>query len=481
MNSATAVVPEAPEAVPGHSKKALIGMVLGPLVACAIWFLPVALDPKVKHALAISSLMVVYWALEPIDHGLTGLLGCYLFWALGIVKFDTAFSGFTDNTPWFLFGAMIMGEAAARSGLASRIGYIVMGIIGTSYARLLLSVIVLVLILNFLVPSGMAQLAIIAPMILGVMAAFGVGKGSNIGRGLFIILTYTCGLFNKMVLAGGASILTRGLVEKLTGKPISWTLYFIAYLPAVLITILACWLTILWLYPPEKKELPGGRKYLKDSLVAMGPWSAAEKKTLAWLLLAIGLWATDWVHGLSPALVAMGIGLAVSLPLVGVLRTREIRSLNFLLIIFLGGALSMGEVLVKTKALDVITGGMMSWMTPLLNHPFMAAGVLYWTGFGYHFLLASELSMLSTSLPVIIKFAQSHHFNPVALAMLWNFASGGKLFVYQSSVLVLGYSYGQFDGKDMLKVGAVLTLVEGLIVMFLVPIYWPLIGLQWAN
>jgi anion transporter len=482
MNAATAtpVAPEKPSS-PAHSTKSLIGMVLGPVLAIAIWFAPLALDPRAKHAISITALMVLYWALEPIDHGLTGLLGCYLFWALGIVKFDTAFSGFTDNTPWFLFGAMIMGEAAARSGLASRIGYIVMGLIGTSYARLLLSVIVLVLVLNFLVPSGMAQLAIVAPMILGVMAAFGVEKGSNIGRGMFIILTYTCGLFNKMVLAGGASILTRGLVEKLTGKPISWTLYFIAYLPAVLLTIFACWLTILWLYPPEKKELPGGRKYLKDSLAALGPWSVPEKKTLAWLLLAIGLWSTDSLHGISPALVAMGIGLAVTLPIVGVLKTREVRSLNFLLIIFLGGALSMGEVLSKTKALDALTGVMMSWMTPLLGGAFVAAAVLYWTGFAYHFVLASELSMLSTSLPVIIKFAQSHHSNPVAMAMLWNFASGGKLFVYQSSVLVLGYAYGYFDGKDMLKVGAILTLVEGLIVMCLVPLYWPLIGLSWAG
>ena len=53
--------------------------------------------------------------------------------------------------------------------------------------------------------------------------------------------------------------------------------------------------------------------------------------------------------------------------------------------------------------------------------------------------------------------------------------------MYQSSVLVLGYSYGQFDGRDMLKVGAILTVVEGLIVMFLVPIYWPMIGLQWLG
>jgi solute carrier family 13 (sodium-dependent dicarboxylate transporter), member 2/3/5 len=481
MSTAPAVSSEPGLAKPAFSTKSLIGLVLGPVLAIAIWFAPLSLDPKAKHAMAITALMVIYWALEPIDHGLTALLGCYLFWALSIVKFDTAFSGFTDTTPWFLFGAMIMGEAASRSGLASRIGYIVMGLIGTSYAKLLLSVIVLVFILNFLVPSGMAQLAIIAPMILGVMAAFGVTKGSNIGRGMFIILTYTCGLFNKMVLAGGASILTRGLVEKLTGKPISWSLYFIAYLPAVLITIVACWLTILWLYPPEKKELPGGRKYLRESLAAMGPWTVAEKKTLAWLLLAIALWSTDALHGISPAVVAMGIGLAVSLPLIGVLKTKDIRSINFLLIIFLGGALSMGEVLIKTKALDVISGAMMSWMEPLLSNRFVAASVLYWTGFVYHFALASELSMLSTSLPVLIKFAQTHGYNPVALAMLWNFASGGKLFVYQSSVLVLGYAYGQFDGRDMLKVGLVLTIVEGLIVMFLVPIYWPMIGLQWAG
>ena len=153
-----------------------------------------------------------------------------------------------------------------------------MGVMGTSYSRLLLSVIVLVLILNFLVPSGFAQLAIVAPMILGVMTAFGVGKGSNIGRGMFIILSYTCGLFNKMILAGGASILTRGMVEKLTGKTISWDLFFIAYLPVVLVTLFACWLTILWLYPPEIKELPGGRKYMKDSLKALGPWSWVRRK-----------------------------------------------------------------------------------------------------------------------------------------------------------------------------------------------------------
>jgi sodium-dependent dicarboxylate transporter 2/3/5 len=464
-----------------HSLKSLIGLVLGPVLALAFWFAPLSQGPVVKHTLAIVTLMIVYWIFEPIDHGLTALLGCYLFWALKIVKFEEAFAGFADNTPWFMLGAMLLGLAASQSGLAQRIGFLVMRLIGASYSRLLLSVIVLVFILNFMVPSGMAQLAIIAPMLIGVVSAFGVSAGSNIGRGLFIILTYTCGLFNKMILAGGASILTRGLVEKVTGHQISWSQYFIAYLPADLITIFACWLTILWLYPPEKRELPGGKKYLQDSLDALGKWSAAEKKTLLWLLLAICLWGTDFLHGISPAVVAMGIGLAVALPKVGVLTTKDIRSINFLLIIFMGGALSMGEVLIQTKALDTLTNSMMAWMTPLLGNSFQSSSVLYWTGFLYHFVLASELSMLSTSLPVILHFAQTHGYNATAFAMLWNFASGGKLFVYQSSVMILGYAYGYFESRDLIKVGLVLTIVEGLILMFLVPLYWPLIGLHWRQ
>lgn len=472
------VIPGAKETT--LSTRALVGAVLGPLVGVALWFAPLDIAPAARHALAIVVFMIVYWVTEPIDHGVTALIGCYSFWALGIAKFDVAFAGFADNTPWFLFGAMLMGEAAARTGLAKRIGFKVMRLIGTSYARLLLSIIIFVFFLNFLVPSGMAQISIVAPIGIGIAAAFGLGPGSRIGRGLFIILSYTCGLFNKMILAGGASILTRGLVEKLTGKPIYWGQYFIAYLPADLITIFACWLVTLWLFPPEKKAIPGGQEFLDGALREMGPMTVDEKKTLAWLALAIALWATDFLHHISPAVVALGAGLVVSLPKVGVLKTRAIREVNFLMIIFIGGVLSMGEVLEHTKALDVLTQVMMSWMAPLLGNSFQSASVLYWTAFAYHFVLASELSMLSTSLPVIIHFATTHGYNPVAFAMVWNFASGGKLFVYQSSVLMLGYAYGYFEAKDLVRVGLILTVVEGLILMFLVPFYWPLIGLRWT-
>jgi len=459
------------------SRRMLVGAALGPLAAVAIWFAPFPLEPLAQHALAVVAFMIVYWITEPIDHGITALAGCFLFWALNISEFEVAFSGFADPTPWFLYGGLLLGEAAATTGLARRIGYGVIRLIGTSYSRILMSIIVVVVILNFLIPSGMAQVALLAPILMGIVAAFGLEPLSNVGRGLFVIVTYTCGLFNKMILSGGSSILTHGMVQRLSGETIYWSEWLIAFLPMTLVTIFACWFIILRLYPPEKNDLPGGQQFIRDAAERAGPWTADEKKTLAWMLLAIGLWATDRLHHINPAIIAMGAGLAITLPKVGVLTTRMIKQVNLLLIVFMAGALSMGEVLIQTKAIDVLTGTAMSWMTPFLGGPFLSTVVLFWTGFVYHFFLGSELSMLSTSLPVIVNYATTQGFDVKAFSLIWNFSVTSKIFVYQSSVLMLGYAYGYFETKDLLKLGIVLTIVEGIILALLVPLYWPLIGL----
>ena len=61
--------------------------------------------------------------------------------------------------------------------------------------------------------------------------------------------------------------------------------------------------------------------------------------------------------------------------------------------------------------------------------------------------------------------------------MIWTFSAAPKLFIYQSGVLVVGYSYGYFDTKDLFKVGALLSIVTAAILLLLVPLYWPLIGI----
>jgi len=447
-------------------------------VPVAFWFLPLPLALNSRHALAVASFMIIAWITEVLPHALTGLAGCYLFWVLKIVDFETAFSGFADQTPWFLFGAALIGMMASKSGLARRLAYLVMLRVGGGYSRLLLGLILSSFLLTLLVPSGIACVVIMAAVAVGLIEVFGLARGSNVGRGIFVTLTYTAGIFDKMVIAGASSILGRGLIQKVTGIEVYWSQWLLAFLPCVVATVFVMWRLVVWLYPPEKEALAGGVEFLRDSLKKMGAWTPMEKHALLLMSLAIALWATDLIHHISPAVIGIGVGLLAGVPGLGILELEDLKRLNYLPVFFTATAISMGEVLLRTNALNSMTTVLFAWMRPFVTNVFSMAFVPYWTAFVYHIFLGNELSMLATSIPPLMNFAKTAGIHPLPLGLVWAFAAGGKIFVYQSGVMVAGYSYGYFDAKDLVKVGLVLTVVESLVLLLIVPFYWPLLGIR---
>ena len=108
---------------PGHQKDSsviLVGQALAVLVPVAIWFAPIPIEPQTKHTFAIVGFMIICWITQCIDYALAGFIGCFLFWVLQIARFPVAWSGFANDTPWFLFGAFLLGAVATRSGIARR-------------------------------------------------------------------------------------------------------------------------------------------------------------------------------------------------------------------------------------------------------------------------------------------------------------------------------------------------------------------------
>jgi len=470
-------------AVPrANARRSLVVQVLVQVlcVGCplAVWFVPLGLDSRTQHGLSVASFMVVAWITEATEPALAGLIGCFLFWALGIARFELAFAGFASDSTWFVFGALLLGAVATRSGVGRRLAYLVMLRIGTSYSRILLGLIVTNFLLTFVVPSGLARVVIMASIAIGVAHAFGVGPGSNIGRGMFLVITYASGLFDKMIIAGAASIAARGLMEQFGQVEVLWSRWFLAYLPCDLVTMLLAWRLVLILYPPEHAELEGGPEYPRAELNRMGPWTRLETRSAVLLAVAVALWLTDFLHHVSPAMICLGTGLFALLPRIGVLEAAELRRVNYLPVLFVAAAVGMGQVLAATKGLDVVMNLLFGWMKPLMADVYGSTMALYWGGFLYHLVLGSEISMLGTSMPALMNFARSEAMNPLALGMIWTFAAGGKIFTYQSAVMIAGYSYGYFGARDLLRIGLWLTLAEAVILLVLVPYYWPLIGIS---
>jgi len=64
--------------------------------------------------------MVLAWMTQAMEFALAGFVGCFLFWVLKVVPFNVAFSGFANETPWFLFAALLQGFPKLRNlGLES--------------------------------------------------------------------------------------------------------------------------------------------------------------------------------------------------------------------------------------------------------------------------------------------------------------------------------------------------------------------------
>ena len=470
--------PDAAHFIATNPTLVAIGQVLCVIVPVAVWFAPLDIAPQTQHAFAIVGFMVVAWITQAMEFALAGLVGCFLFWALRIVTFDQAFSGFADSTAWFLFAALMFGRIATKSGIARRLAYSIMLRVGTTYPRVLLGLIVTDFLLTFIVPSGIARVVIMASIALALVEAFRAERGSNIARGMFLILTYTGNIFDKMIIAGAGSITAAGLMAKVGGVHISWAQWFFAFLPCSIVTVLAAWRLTLRLFPPEHVMLAGGKDLFRQELKKMGPWSGTEIKAAALLGFAIALWVTDFAHHISPVVIALGVTLFALLPRFGILDAEDMRTLNYMPVFFVAEAVSMGNVLDVTKGLDLLTNAVFAWMTPLLANLFTTTVVLYWVAFIYHFLLASEISMLGTSIPLVMEFAKEHQMHPLVLGLIWTFAAGGKLFAYQSGVLIVGYAYGYFTAGDLVKVGWWLTVVEFIVLALVVPFYWPLLGIQ---
>ena len=78
----------------GLKYRALAGRFSAVALPIALWFAPLGLTRPAQRAIAIGSGLIIGWITEALDPALIGLIGCFLYWALGVVSFPIAFGGF---------------------------------------------------------------------------------------------------------------------------------------------------------------------------------------------------------------------------------------------------------------------------------------------------------------------------------------------------------------------------------------------------
>lgn len=459
--------------------KKLFLFLLAVTAAVVVLFLPLSIVAQEQRILAVVTFMLLLFITQAVPLAITGLMGGFSFWFLCGEPFRKAFSGFADTTPWFVLAALLLGTIAVNARLPDRLAKFILDKCGNSYGMILGGMIALNFILTPLIAAGAAKVVVLCTIALGIIKGAGIDIKSNISRGMILVVTYTATIFDKTIIAGAASILSRGIIEDLSGVSISWGKWFVAYAPTDIITMAGCWYLCMKMFPPEydmQRKLQDRAKD-DDKANVRAPLTTKQKTSIVLLSAAILLWATDVFHGIHPAAIGIGIALIAFIPGIGVLGEKDFNAAHFPLIIFIASAIGMGKMLTDTHVLMAIGNTVFGWLEPLIPYEHLLAAGLYGAANVFHLFLGNEPALLSATLPLVLEFAKTHGLHPETVGMLWVFAAGGKLFIYQSGVLAVGYSFGAFSARDLLKLGAGIIILEGINIALITPLYWTLLGL----
>lgn len=193
----------------------------------------------------------------------------------------------------------------------------------------------------------------------------------------------------------------------------------------------------------------------------------------SWALAAFGLFLLISVFHPFDIPLSVAVLLSVLLLLVSrAVRTQEIYDMiDWRLVVLIAGMIGFGTAMTKT--------GADQYLADLIKNTLGGYGPYAVLG-GFILLTIALTQPMSNQaaalvvLPVAIKTALALGLNPRAFAVAVTYAASCSFLTPLEPACVLIYTPGRYRFFDFVKVGGILTIAVFLIIMLLVPLFWPL-------
>ncbi|MDU4959470.1 MAG: DASS family sodium-coupled anion symporter [Sporomusaceae bacterium] len=477
------------------------GLLLGAAALIAVLLLPTpeGLPAAGKVMLGILLFSVIIWMTDCVSYPTSAaLITALMAFLVGMspnvadpkLLYGTAnglrmaIAGFSNTAHTLVAGALFIAAAMMQTGLDKRIALFVLSKIGARTNRVLAGVIFVGFLLSFFVPSTTARVACLVPIVLGIIAAFGVNKKSKFAGVMMIATAQADSIWNVGIKTAAAqNMVAIGFIEKILGQNITWLEWFIAAAPFAILMSAALYFVLLKVMPPEMDEIAGGQAAITRSLAELGPMQTNEKKLMAISLTLLFFWATEKVlHPFdtsSTTIVAVALMLT---PGIGVMNWKDAQEkIPWGTVVLFGVGISLGSALLSTKAaawlakLFVAAFGLQT-MPALIVLAVLAAFLIF-----IHLGFASATALASAMIPIVISVLQSIQtpgINIVGMTMILQYVvSFGFILPVNAPQNMIAYGTETFEVKDFIRTGIPLTIIAYLLILLLGATYWRWLGL----
>jgi di/tricarboxylate transporter len=238
---------------------------------------------------------------------------------------------------------LIIAEAVGSTGLGERFARFLIGRRRLSYRALIAAVVLVSTVLCVVMPATVSRILLLLPIMAALAQQLGLERGTTgyDGVALAVMMTnYQVG--TTFLPANAPNLVLAGAAETLYGVTFIYGEWLLVQLPVMgILKALVIIGLIWWLFPAETR--------LVETEPPRTPLSPDERRLTAILLVALGLWATDFYHGIHPGWVGLGAGLATLIPLTGVMPVTNFTDrLKFGPFFYIASILGLGAVIVET-------------------------------------------------------------------------------------------------------------------------------------
>lgn len=332
------------------------------LIPLLIFAIPLsgAYTPELRLFFTITTFAIILIAFELLPLLVASLFIPTAYLLSGLVPAATAFGVFTSPTVWMILGLLILAEVLDKGGLLERIALYCIRKCGGTYKGIIYGILLTGFVLN-LATFGNAYLIMI-------MVSFGVVKAMRLEIGKESALIGFAGLVGGMSWSCAFYDAVRNSLMETNIRTI-WPDFTIQWYDMALynglmvLFIFGIMALLIKLFPCRCETLQQGKDYFDNRYKELGPMSKDQKKVAFVAATMMVYLFTSSLTGLPPAYAFMTLPYLLFLPGFHVANESTIKNLNFGMVLFVAGCLSIGSVGSALGISKLIT----STVTPMLT------------------------------------------------------------------------------------------------------------------
>lgn len=324
----------------------------------------------------------------------------------------------------------------------------------------------------FIIPNPFARTVILASIVIGYLDEFDLtyAQREAILLSLFISSAASgLGLLTGDFILNGAALDVGGAV--LNGA--QWTQWM--FVPTVVIGII---INIIYIFM-FKKNLDFNFRNVSnkpDSSVELETKdlevNSKDKIALAIIVSTIVLWMLESVHKIPSTIVV--VGATILMFIFGILKLKDIKGVNFRLMVFLTAAFSIGSVMGSNGITEVLFSDIN--IEPLLNSKHLYL-IITLINMVVHMILGSAITTLSITIPSIINMSKGA-IDPLTIIMISNtVVSLHYMLPFHRIVLMIGSGSGYYSTNKVIKIGLILTILIPLAIIYMYIPWWKMLNL----